>query len=80
MDESGELELKIEDHQMLGGLIKKYRKQMQITQEELANFTGLSRVGVVKLEKEESDIKLSSLLKVASLLGFDLVLKKRNRK
>ncbi len=73
-------EFRLETSQMIGSLIKNYRKEKKITQEELANFSGLSRIGVVKLEKENSDIKLSTLIKVAALLGFDLVLKKRDRK
>jgi DNA-binding XRE family transcriptional regulator len=46
----------------------------------MANFTGLSRIGVVKLEKEENDLKLSSLIKIANLLGFEIVLRKRSNK
>jgi len=72
-------EIRLENSQMIGELIKGHRKQNKITQEELANFSGLSRIGVVKLEKEKSDIKLSTLIKVASMLGFDLILKKRDR-
>ena len=64
----------------VGSFIKNQRKIMDVTQDELANFAGLSRIGVVKLEKEEGDIKLSTLLKVANLLGFELVLKKRTNK
>lgn len=64
----------------VGSFIKKQRKIMDVTQDELANFAGLSRVGIVKLEKEEGDIKLSTLLKVANLLGFEIVLKKRSNR
>ena len=64
----------------IGNFIKNQRKEMSVTQDELANFAGLSRIGVVKLEKEEGDIKLSTLLKVANLLGFEIVLTKRSNK
>ncbi len=64
----------------IGNFIKNQRKEMNVTQDELANFAGLSRIGVVKLEKEEGDIKLSTLLKVANLLGFEIVLTKRSNK
>ena len=64
----------------IGSFIKNQRKEMDVTQDELANFAGLSRVGVVKLEKEEGDIKLSTLIKVANLLGFEIVLTKRSNK
>lgn len=64
----------------IGSFIKNQRKEMNVTQDELANFAGLSRVGIVKLEKEEGDIKLSTLIKVANLLGFEIVLTKRSNK
>lgn len=37
----------------IGSFIKNQRKDMNVTQDELANFAGLSRVGVVKLEKKK---------------------------
>ena len=64
----------------VGNFIKNQRKEMKVTQDELANFAGLSRIGVVKLEKDEGDIKLSTLLKVANLLGFEIVLRKRSNR
>jgi DNA-binding XRE family transcriptional regulator len=60
--------------------LKGLRSEMKITQEELANFTALSRIGGVKLEKKENDLKLSSLIKIANLLGFEVVLRKRSAK
>lgn len=71
------LEEILNDSKAIGDLLKRYRKEKKITQQELASFAGLSRVGVVKLEKNESDIKLSTLIKIVGLLGLDLVLKKR---
>ena len=80
MKKSNNLEILLDDSSSIGELIKTCRKEKKITQEELANFAGLSRVGVVKIEKNESDIKLSSLVKIIGLLGFDLVLKRRTIK
>jgi len=73
-------EIVLKESKGIGKTIKELRSEMKITQEELANFTGLSRIGVVKLEKEENDLKLSSLIKIASLLGFEIVLRKRSSK
>ena len=70
----------LKDAKDIGSTIKDLRSELKITQEELANFTGLSRIGVVKLEKAENDLKLSSLIKIANLLGFEIVLRKRNNK
>jgi transcriptional regulator with XRE-family HTH domain len=71
-------EILLKESKGIGKTIKELRSHMKITQEELANFTGLSRIGVVKLEKEENDLKLSSLIKIANLLGFEIVLRKRS--
>ena len=73
-------EILLKESKGIGKIIKELRSDMKITQEELANFTGLSRIGVVKLEKEENDLKLSSLIKSANLLGFEIVLRKRSGK
>jgi DNA-binding XRE family transcriptional regulator len=67
----------LKDSTKAGPLIKKLRKDLGVTQEDLASFAGLSRLGVVKLEQEEHDLKLSTLIKVANLLGFEIVLRKR---
>lgn len=73
-------EIILKESKGIGSMIKELRSESKITQEELANFTGLSRIGVVKLEKEENDLKLSSLIKIANLLGFEIVLRKRSNK
>jgi transcriptional regulator with XRE-family HTH domain len=70
----------VKDAADIGSFIKDQRKEMDVTQEDLANYASLSRVGVVKIEKKEGDIKLSTLLKIANLLGFEIVLKKRSNK
>ena len=67
----------LKDSTKAGPLIKKLRKDLGVTQEDLAGFAGLSRLGVVKLEQEGHDLKLSTLIKVANLLGFEIVLRKR---
>jgi len=67
----------MKDSTKAGPLIKKLRKDLGVTQEDLAGFADLSRLGVVKLEKESHDPKLSTLIKVANLLGFEIILRKR---
>ena len=67
----------LKDSTKTGPLIKKLRKDLGVTQEDLAGFGSLSRLGVVKLEQEGHDLKLSTLIKVANLLGFEVVLRKR---
>ncbi|MBN1113852.1 MAG: helix-turn-helix domain-containing protein [Oligoflexia bacterium] len=71
------MEFKINSAEDMASIIREYRKQQKITQEKLAGFSRLSRQGILKLEKKENDIKLSTLLKVLSLLGFELVVRRR---
>ena len=80
MRSASHFELKLDDIKNVGELLKKYRKEKKITQEDLAKYAGLSRIGVVKLENNEGDIKVSTLIKISNILGFDLVLKKRATK
>ena len=73
-------ETTINDSVNIGLLLKDLRKKKKITQVELAEFSGLSRTGIVKLESGEGDIKLSTLISIANLLGLDLILKGRGLK
>lgn len=73
-------EIRLKDPKDIGAIIKKLRNDSKVTQEELAHFSGLSRIGIVKLEKTENDLKLSSLIKIVNLLGFEIVLRKRSQK
>lgn len=75
-----DVEVKILTIKHAGEFFKRYRKEKKITQEQVANFSGLSRIGIVKLENSKNDIKLSTLIKIANLFGFDLVFKKRMNK
>ena len=58
----------------LDAAIKTRRKQHGITQKTLASFCNLSHNGISRIEVADSDIKLSTLLKMAKILGFKLVL------
>lgn len=75
-----ETSLKLENLNSIGPYLQKLRKKKKITQVELAEYAGLSRAGIVKVESGESDIKLSTLIRVANLLGVDLLLKERGSK
>ncbi|PIK15974.1 helix-turn-helix transcriptional regulator [Halobacteriovorax sp. JY17] len=67
----------INDSKKIASMIKEIRKQRKITQTELADYAGLSRAGIAKIESGASDIKLSTLISIANLLGLDLYLKGR---
>lgn len=61
----------------IGSIVQKTRKEKNITQEQLAEYCGLSSRAIIKIEKGETDIKLSTILKLVSLLGLDLTLEDR---
>lgn len=54
--------------------IKKRRKELGVTQKDLASLCNLSHNGISRIEVADSDIKLSTLLKMGKLLGFKIVL------
>jgi putative transcriptional regulator len=50
--------------------LKQARKLRGITQQELAELLGLSEATIVKYEKNELDMKLSTALLIAEKLGI----------
>ena len=50
-------------------LLRSQRIKQKITQTQLADFTRLHRKGIEKVEGQNSDPKLSTLLKLAEVLG-----------
>lgn len=58
----------------LAKTLKKRRKELNITQKSLADFCNLSHNGISRIEMADSDIKLSSLLKMSKILGFKITL------
>lgn len=54
--------------------LKSRRKELGITQKELAAFCNLSHNGISRIEVADSDVRLSTLLKMSKMLGFKIVL------
>ncbi len=59
---------------ILATTLKNRRKQLNMTQKELADFCDLSHNGISRIEVADSDVKISTLLKMSKLLGFKIVL------
>ncbi|TDG36883.1 XRE family transcriptional regulator [Pedobacter changchengzhani] len=57
-----------------GEFIKEKRKSQHLTQQELAERIGVKRPYIAKVEKGETDIQLSSFLKVLQGLGLNLTI------
>jgi len=56
----------------LGVLIREAREQVGLTQEELAKRLHTKKTAISRWEKHATDIRLSTLLKLAKVLGKEL--------
>ena len=68
-------QIDITDASQLGKIIKKRRKAIGSTQKQLADFCNLSHNGISRIEIGESDVKLSTLLKITEMLGVSINIK-----
>lgn len=68
------MKVTIKNEKVLAEAIKSRRKELEITQKDLANVCDLSHNGISRIEIANSDIKLSTLLKIGKFLGFKIVL------
>ena len=65
---------KIDSLEHLGTLLRQRRKELGITQTELAKFTNLSHTGIGRVELAQNDVKFETLLKLSTILGFKIKL------
>src|SRR5689334_2095424 len=56
----------------IGEVISFFRKQLNMTQEELANKVGLNRVTVVKIENHQRAISLDEAVDISKALEMDI--------
>lgn len=64
------------DIKLLGEAIRGARWKKRITQQELAEMAGVSRMTVVGLEKGTTDTRLKSLQAVLGVIGLELAIKR----
>ena len=62
---------KVED---LAKVLKMRRHQLNITQKSVAAFCNLSHNGISRIELGQSDVQLSTILKLSKVLGFKIIL------
>ena len=65
----------IKNEAELGKVLKSRRKDLTITQKELADYCDLSHNGISQIEMGEKSVRLSTLLKLGKILGFKVVLR-----
>ena len=54
-----------------GEILRDRRKQLKITQQELAEKVGTARSYIARVEKGETDIQISSFFRTARALGIE---------
>ena len=68
------MKIEIRNNKELGKILKQRRKILQITQKQLGDICDLSHNGISQIELGNSDIKLSTLLKMAQIAGIKVIL------
>lgn len=63
--EQFEFELKLD---VLGEMIKKARKEKNLTQEQLGELVGVQKAQISKIENNTKDVRLSTIMKVFGAL------------
>ena len=69
--------MKVYDTTEFGKIIRKRRKNLGYTQKYVSDFTGYSASFISDLENGKPTIELGKALKIANLLGIDLLLEER---
>ena len=54
------------------GVLRNRRKELNLTQEELAEKVGKKRTYIARIEKGETDMQLSSFISISQALGIKL--------
>ena len=62
----------------VGNSIKKRRKVLRITQKQLAALANVSVNTLYKIEREQSNPTLATLIKIADILGLEVQLQVKN--
>lgn len=60
-----------------GNLIKERRAVLRLTQQDLSDYTGLSTRIIKSVEAEDGNPSLSTLEKIADVLGLEIIMRIR---
>ena len=56
-----------------GTLLRDRRRELKLTQREVANKIGREQTYIARVERGRADIQLSSLLRIAAVLGIQFI-------
>lgn len=68
---------RIHSSEQLGRAIRERRRELRLTQQRVADLTGVNRVVVGQLEHGKSTVQLRIVLLVVQVLGMDFELRRR---
>ena len=71
--------MKIFDAADFGNAVKERRKELGYTQKYLSDFTGYSTSFISELENGKPTIELERALRLANLLGLDVLMEVRGK-
>lgn len=60
---------------MIGNSIKSRRKALRVTQSQLADLAGISVNTLYKIEREQANPTLDTLVKIVDILGMEVCLR-----
>ena len=69
--------MKITDSKSLGEAVRKRRKQLHYTQQDIYNFSGCSVSFLSDLENGKPTAEIGKTIDIINLLGLDLVVEER---
>ena len=76
------LEIEIEAKKISDSLVDtmvSYRKQMNMTQQDVADATGIKRANIARIEGKKYLVSLESLLRYAECLNLDVCVELKER-
>ncbi|WP_462325563.1 type II toxin-antitoxin system Y4mF family antitoxin [Desulfoplanes sp.] len=72
--------MRITSVQDLGKAVRNRRKEGRLTQQDVADFSGVGKVFMVHLEQGKQTIQLGKVLEVLQGLGLELTVRPRGKK
>lgn len=69
--------MKIKNAADFGQIIRKRRRELDYTQEFVAEFTGVSVTYISQLERGKKTAEIEKAIMLANVLGLDLCIEKR---
>ena len=73
--ESGEILIEKDSKRITDDIVDQliaYRKQLKLTQQDIADATGIKRANITRLELKKNEASLDSLVRYAKSMGLDL--------